>query len=141
MTIADVKNRLFSHFMTDSTFVVEEDIAGLGITDEELGASLVPHRNTLVRRGLEELTKAGVLTELSSEAYVLTQPLDLYIQPVTVTPTTAEMVADLVDVWSEITNSNHTATKLTLQSGDIEAVCMLCHFLLEENRGPQRSTP
>lgn len=136
MTLVDIKNALFSHFMSDSVFTLADDIASLGLDDKELGPALAPHREALVKAGLDDFARVGILLEVSTGTYILTQPISVMTQQVILSPLAAEMVADLVN---EFTDGPYQANKLGITTTDIERLCGFCHFLLDEDTMPQSS--
>ena len=61
MTISDVKNALFSHFLTESVFELTEDLSILGIGDKDLGENLAKHKLALVKAALDDFAKAEIV--------------------------------------------------------------------------------
>ncbi len=142
MTITDVKNALFTHFFTSSTFSVVDDVAGLGLSDKDLGEALAPHRAALVTAALNDMVTGGLLAPVAAGLYVLTQPLNVFSQQVVLSPLGAEMVADLVNEWHSMADEggSYTANKMAINSHDIETLCHYLHFLLDEDVQTDLST-
>lgn len=134
MTIVDIKNAVFSHFLTETTFSLSDDIGGLGLSDKVLGECLAPHRDALVRAALNDFTLQGVTLEISPGVWILTNPIGNLSQNVVLSPMAAEMVADLVADWHDnVDGPQYSPNKLAITSYDIECLCHYCHFLLDED--------
>lgn len=144
MTLVDVKNALFSHFMTESVFSLADDVAAIKLDRGDLPESLTAHRTSLFKAALDEFVRAGILAEVSPGLYLLTQPIDQCSQQVVLSPLAAEMIADLVNGFSESLGDDTFeahCSKMAITSQDIERVCQLCHFLLDESHGQGPATP
>lgn len=144
LTLIDVKNHLFSHFITESTFSVADDLASIKLPEDELTETLTTHKAAIFKTALKELAANGIITEVegtSGGVYVLMQPITSYPQTVTISPIVAEMVGDLVNEFSdEIDGSNdegfkYVCNKMNLSNEDIARLCQLCHMLLNGPKG------
>ena len=134
ITLIDIKNALFSHFITETVFNIKEDCAAIGLSDKDLGESLVGLRESLFKAALDDFVRLGITAELSPGVYILTQPVNTFSQPVNLSPMAAEMIADLVNGFGEGTEgSQYVVNKLGITSFDIERLCHFCHFLIDED--------
>lgn len=140
LTLVDIKNHLFSHFLTESTFSLADDVASLKFAKQDTTEALNTHRSTFVKAGLDDMVKQGILVEASSGLYLLTQPLTGYSQSVTLDPMTIEMITDLVNGFGEALQGEgeevYTVNKMAITAMDVARVCHLCHVLLDESAGP-----
>lgn len=132
MTLVDAKNAVLSHFLNAEVFSTTDDLASIQLDDKDMGKELSGHKEKLVAAALLDLVRLGLITDLGSGMYILSQPIDSFIQPVTLTPIAAEMVTDIVNEVCEPNDGKYRANKMALTSFDIEEVCRLCHFLLDE---------
>jgi len=146
MTLLDIKNHLFSHFLSESTFSLQDDVATLKLPKQDVTEILTTHKAALVKLALEDMTKQGICAEAAPGLYILTQPLNSYSQSVTLNPMVIEMVTDLVNGFGEALedpNSEsepYVANKLAISADDIARLCHICHVLLDEN-GDGQDTP
>lgn len=132
MTLVDVKNALFSHFLTSTIFDINEDVVSLALPTKELPEKVASSKVALVKTALIEFEKMGVAVcyDQKKGLYILSQPVDSFIQPVNVGPVTAEMVADLVNLYRE--DEGYRANKMALTNDDITCLCHFCHTLLSD---------
>ncbi len=134
MTLVDIKNILFSHFLTETTFSLKDDLAPIKLEGKKIDEVVVANKEALFRAGLDDFVRTGVLVKATDDLYILTQPIDSFSQTITLAPIVAEMVGDLInDVGQELGMTNHLANKLSITSDDIGAICQICHVLLDEN--------
>lgn len=136
-TLVDIKNHLFSHFLTDPVFRIKTDVASIKLDKKQLGKELVGQEEDLFRAALEDFKRVNIVSELGatgSGVYILTQPLNTFNQTVTITPMTAEMIADLINGPGRVLTGNkrYTANKLGLTDSDLQMVVSMCHMLLDE---------
>lgn len=134
MTIVDVKNALFTHFLTETSFSLKGDVAA-ALSASSVPEELVEHKEALCKAALDDYTRSGITVEVAPGVYVLTQPIDQMTQQVALSPLAAELIAGLVNGVAADTNDarqGDPANKLAITSGDIEQVCHFCHFLLDE---------
>ncbi len=142
MTLIDVKNAVLDYFMANTLFDLTEDMASLNLGEgKDTDEGLVKHRLAIVKTALDDFARGGIVAEVSAGVYLLVQPLNTLTQQVTITPFAACMVADLVNEFEGEGPDGHQyqANKLGLTSYDIESVCRLCHFLLDEESRPSSS--
>ena len=133
MTLVDIKNILFSHFLTETTFNLNEDLASIKLDFKDLDESVANNKTGLFRAALEDFVKSGILVNIGDGLYILSQPIDAFNQNLTLAPVVAEMVGDLInDVGTELGMTNYTANKLGITSDDIGVLCQMVHLLLEE---------
>jgi hypothetical protein len=134
MTLVDVKNALFSHFLVSHTFSLKDDVSSLQLDTSGDGEGLVAHLDAIVKAALDDFARTGMVAIIAPDLYILSQPLDTFQQQVTLTPMAAEMVTDLVNEYMTcIDGPRYVANKLSLTSHDIEILCHYCHFLLDED--------
>ena len=143
MTLVDIKNHIFTHLLTESTFSLSDDIASIKFSKEELTETVVQHKVGLFRTALSDLVKQGVVSEIegSPGIYVLTQPLNSYSQTVILSPIVAEMVGDLVNGFSDALNGGderdgYIVNKMQITGEDIGRLCHMCHMILDEGPPP-----
>mgnify|MGYP001595564102 CR=1 FL=1 len=142
MTLVDIKNHIFSHLLTESTFSLSDDISAIKIPKDELTEVVAQHKVALFKTALTDLTKIGLVAEVEGVPglYVLTQPLHGYVQNVQLSAMTAEMVGDLVngfgDAMADEEGNPYVTNKLALTGDDIARLCHICHMILDEGSGP-----
>lgn len=141
LTLVDIKNHIFSHLMTESTFSLNDDIASIKLPKDELTETVAQYKTGLFKTALTDLVRLGILAEVEAAGgggiYVLTQPLNSYTQTVTLAPMTAEMVGDLVNGFSDMLSENdngdgYRANKMNITGEDIARLCHICHMILDE---------
>ena len=138
LTIVDIKNALLSHFLSCSTFGVPDDLALIKIDIKDGGPDFIEHKESIVRYGLDELVKVGLLAQIKSgpksTLYVLNQPLNQLNQTTVITPITALMLADLVNGFTKQTGeqkeTGYVVNKLSITDYDIATLCRICHTML-----------
>lgn len=141
MTLVDIKNHIFSHLMTDATFSLADDVSSIKMRKDEVTEVVAQHKVALFKTALTDLAKAGIIVEVEGVPglYVLTQPLNTYTQQLTVSSMTAEMVADIVNGFSEAISEDeetpYLCNKMGLTGDDIARLCHICHVLLDEGPG------
>ena len=151
VTLVDIKNHLFSHFLTSTVFDLTTDISTIKLPKGALTDGLDKQKDALFKAALEDFKRVNIVAELGqtgSGIYILTQPLNTFTQTVSITPMTAEMVADLInDVGQMLTGRKYVSNKLGLTDTDIQMLCNMCHNLLDESmhfdgeEGPDGPTP
>jgi hypothetical protein len=148
MTLVDIKNHIFSHLMTESTFSLSDDVTTVKITKEDLTEVVAHHKVALFKTALTDMVKSGVLVEVETVPglYVLTQPLNTYTQQVSISSITAEMVGDLINGFSEAMagddEDSYVCNKMNITGEDVARLCHICHMILDEGpssppQGPQ----
>lgn len=137
MTLVDIKNSLLNHFLNSSAFCFPNDLNSVPITEKEDGEEMVNNKESIVRHGLDELTKLGIISKISKELYILSSPLNQLTQTVVLNPMTTLMVADLVNEWTkktgEMKQTGYVVNKLAITDRDIAAVCHICHVMLSND--------
>jgi len=134
VTLVDIKNALFSHFLTETTFNLKEDADSIQLDINDIDKAFLDNKDKLFIAALDDYIKSGVLVEVSSGLYMLTQPINSFNQSVILSPITSEMVADLVNLFSK--DEGYVANKMALTSDDITMLCHFCHSLLDESNSP-----
>ena len=143
MTLLDIKNHLYAHFLVKSTFSIKEDLGSVGLGaayDNAVKDSiLADKKEPMFRAALAELEKADMILCLDSAAdtYVLKQPLTAAPQAVVIAPLTAHRVAELINDFGRrtgfLTNPHQYATnKFAITDGDIGAIVQICYTLSDE---------
>lgn len=133
MTLVDIKNALFSYFLTETTFNIKEDASSILLDTKDVDKEFVEHKEALLTAALMDLVRIGVLIEVvpGGGLYMLTQPISTFSQAVNLNPIASEMVADLVNLY--VDDEGYKANKMALTSEDIITLCQFCHFLLDES--------
>ena len=135
MTLVDIENILFSHFLTESTFDLNEDLPAIVLDPKQVGENILNHKFTLFKAALDDLGRKGIVLEIDPGLYFLIQPLTSFTQTLSLSPMAAEMVADLLyEVGTNGNNRPYVANKLAITSDDISTLCHICHMLLD---GPE----
>lgn len=142
MTLVDIKNSLLSHFLSCPTFAIPDDLELVKIDIKEGGPDFIEHKEAIVRYGLDELVKIGILAPVKvgpkSSLYILSQPLNQLNQTTVVTPITALMLADLVNGFTKQTGeqseTGYVVNKLAVTDYDIATLCRICHTMLSTDR-------
>jgi len=143
VTLLDIKNHLYAHFLVKSTFSLKEDLGeirlGAAYDDAAKGGVLVGQKEPLFRAALGDMERAGLILCLDQVAglYVLTQPLTSLPQSVLVAPLTAHLVAELINGMGERTGflnggGQYVTNKFAITDGDILAIVQICHALSDE---------
>jgi hypothetical protein len=136
LTLLEVRNHLFVHFLQKTTFNLAEDLRGikLGADFDEPSGKLHPYKSALVVAGLDELVKNGVLLVLDAShgTYMLTQPLGTFTQSVQVSPYTAHLVGDAFNFFARGSPTTYVANKLALTDSDIQAVALIVFALRDQ---------
>lgn len=143
MTLIEIKNYIFTHLMTESTFSLADDIASIKFAKDELTETFVQHKVGIFKTALSDLAKQGIISEIegSPGVYILAQPLNSYSQTVILPPIVAEMVGDLVDGFADALSGedegdHYTVNKMQITGDDIGRLCHICHMILDEGPPP-----
>ena len=135
MTLVDVKNVLFSHFITDSVFSLKDDVAPIKFPPKVEDEICAQYREQIFKAALDDFTKAGLTSEVGPGVYILSQPLDTLNQTVQLSPMVVEMITDLLStimVPSEDGEGEpYQYNKFALSNDDLGALCSLCHELMD----------
>lgn len=133
VTILDIKNHLYAHFLGATTFSLRDDLKTVQLGKVyDKGGELAAHKAGLVKAALEEMEKAGLVHCLDPEAgvYVLTQPLTSLHQQVVVSPVTANLVAEVFNTFARETGqTEYIANKLAISDIDIATVARVAVML------------
>ena len=133
VTILDIKNHLYAHFLGATMFSLRDDLKTIQLGKiYEKGGDLAAHKVGLVKAALEEMEKAGLVHCLDREVgvYVLTQPLASQYQQVVVSPVTANMVAEVFNTFARETGqTDYLANKLAISDIDISTVARVAIML------------
>ena len=135
-TLVDVKNALFSHFITCSTFSLPDDLVSIKLEPDgkEGSGSFDQHKEDVARFVLGEMAKGGIVAQVTPTFYALVQPVNQLSQSVVIDSLTAMMVADLVNDFvmqtGERAQTGYVVNQLALSNRDIAALCHICHHLL-----------
>jgi hypothetical protein len=135
VTLLDIKNHLFSHFLRQTTFSLKHDLVNVRIGED---SPLEPYKEALYRAALDDMEKAGLVLPLDkvNGYYILTQPINTFAQQVVVSPGTAELIADLIDMCGDMVGyDDYTPNKLAITDADISAVGQICFALMDELNG------
>lgn len=135
MTLLDIKNQILNLFLSFDSFSVKDDMGSLNLQSLDLSDE---QKLAAVRLAVEELVKAGYISNIGDDLYVMSVGLESVVQPVVLTPVVAQMVVDLVNEVCVHEDSDYIANGLALTSRDIEEVCRLCHFLLSEEHSQKK---
>ena len=137
LTLVDIKNHVFSHFMAEPTFNVAEDVAAIKLPKDDITETVEHNKVALFKTALQELARNGIVAEVTGtdgNVYILTQPLNTYTQQVVISPMVAEMVGDLVNGFSEALDDEggdkYVANKMNISGEDVARLCHICHMLL-----------
>jgi len=157
LTIAYVKNLLFSHFLSQTTFDLKSDLASIKFPASkgkgvELDSNLADKHSALVRAALDDFVKDDMLVELEpkgSGLYILRLPLDSFTQTVEISPGLAEMIADLINGFGEAQDralgsedeeedfegearQHYQCDRMNLSERDIAIIVHICHSLIND---------
>lgn len=138
MTILDLKNILFSHFLTESTFNLDEDVAPLKLPPGSNTESIEANKRVLFKAALDDMVKQNMVLEAAPGLYILTQSLSAYSQTIVLDAMTLEMLTDLVNGMGEVLEDSnaggdpYVVNKLNVTGDDVRRLCHICHVLLED---------
>ncbi len=137
LTLLDIKNALYSHFLQKTTFSLKDDSAlvGLGPHYDTPAGSMSTYKPILLRAALDEMTKAGWLLALDqvNGIYILSAPLEVQAQQVVITPYTANLLADAFNFFARQTGPvSHVANKLAITDMVVNAVAQMVFAFRDE---------
>ncbi len=137
VTLLDIKNHLYGHFLTKTTFSLKDDSAsvGLGPHYDVPQGSMSTYKPILLRAALEEMTKAGWLLCLDAVVglYMLSAPLAAQAQQVVISPYTANLIADAFNYFARATGPTpHVANKLAISDIEMNAVASMVFAFRDE---------
>lgn len=140
MTLFDLKNILFSHFLTESIFNLEEDVAALKLPPNDNTEVMETHKRALFKAALDDMGRQNMVVETTPGLYILTQSLSAYSQTVVLDAITIEMLTDLVNGMGQVLEESnaggdhYTASKLNITGDDVRRLCHICHVLLDNDQ-------
>ena len=152
LTLLDVKNSLYAHFLVKATFSLTDDQRNfhLGAAYDDPKGQMAAYKTPLLTNALNDMVKIGLLLVLDEEKgiYMLTQPLGTFTQQVTISPYTAHLIAEAFNFFARSTNAtDYVANKLAVTDIDINAVMQICfslrdkldkmHEIMANNFGPE----
>lgn len=137
ITLLDIKNVLYMHFLARSTFSVQDDegLLGLGKAYDEKDGKMAQYKGALIKQALDDMVKGGFLLELDKVkgVYMLTQPLGTFNQSVVISPYTANLVADAFNFFARQTGpSPYVANKLAITDTEVMAIAQLVFAFRDE---------
>ncbi len=136
LTLLEVKNHLFVHFLSNTTFSLSEDLRGihLGASFDDAAGKLHPYKAALVISALDEMAKQGILLVLDAGhgTYMLTQPLGTFTQTVQLSPYTAHLVSDAFNFFAKGSPTTYVANKLAVTDSDVQAVALIVFALRDQ---------
>lgn len=130
LTLLDVKNHLFAHFLTQSTFHMVNDLKkvklGAAYDDGDQGV-FKAFKEQMFRAALNDLEDTKLVALLDDDTFVLTQPLTTFSQQVTISATTANVMADLLNASARESGvTEYVTNKLGITDSDISTIVSLC---------------
>lgn len=150
MTLIDIQNTLYSHFLRSDSFIMERDLDSINVygnqesvsNDEK--ADLDKVKASLIRLALEQLEKGDYVRRVTDDYYILRAPLGNSPQAVVIPADLANIICDLVNEWLSVeTGDSDDKTKgVTTRSSDktnistyeIEQLVGIVFDLMEENK-------
>jgi len=144
MTLVHVKNLLLSHLLQNNTFSIQDDTPTIDFGKDEDTEELNPFKEKVVRLAVKELEQVGILklVDADTELYLLSQPVNSFVQQVSISPLCAEMLADTVNAFVRGTDIDGVVcNKLSVTEGDIMALIHVFHMMLEDMDGEGFGSP
>lgn len=135
MTLVHVKNLLLSHLLQNNTFSIRDDSAIIDFDKDQDIEELEPFREKIIRLAVKELEVVGILrlVDEESELYILSQPVNSFVQQISISPLCAEMLSDTVNAYVKGTNiENIVCNKLAITEQDIMALIHVFHMMLDD---------
>ncbi len=139
MTLLDIKNALYLHFLQKTSFCVNDDSAAItlgGVYDDPKG-KYAQHKPSLLRAALDDMAKQGVCLCVDAETglYVLTQPIGSYSQTVVLSSYTANLIGDAFNLFARETGQPIVANKLAISDTEISCIGQVALALHERVQG------
>lgn len=133
MTLLDIKNHLYAHFLSHASFSLTEDTLALGGAYDTPKGKLATYKEPLLRAALGDMEKAGLVlnVDVARGVWVLTQPIGSAVQQVLISPYTAQLVGDAFNLFARGAAMSVSANKLAITDADINAVTQVA-FMLHE---------
>ncbi len=129
MTILQVKNQLINHFLSNDTFEFERH--QLEVTFDKETADF---REPLLHAALAEFEAASIVKSIVFEGrviWVLTQPINSFIQQVNVGPLVANMLADTIEGINELEETTGTCNVMKIDEADLLRVLGFANEMLD----------
>ncbi len=134
MTLLDIKNHLYAHFLGQSTFSLNTDLpkVQLGASYDDPGAPLADTKKIMFTAALVDMEKAGYLLVVKPGIYMLTQPIMSFVQTITVSPYVASLLADVFNIFARDTDQSYRSNKMAITDAEIGALAQICLGLKSE---------
>ncbi len=134
-TLVDIKNAILTHFLTQSSFTLPDDLKSFKIDPKDGSPAFAESKEEVARWVLDEYVKGGIVAKVSDTLYVLTQPISQLSQQVVITPLTALMLTNIVNDWVNATGerkqTGYVVNQLSINDRDVAALCHICHQLMD----------
>src|SRR6266540_4839866 len=132
MTILEIQGKLYSWFMLNHIFILEDNFKDVVLISENKDRDTA----TLLL-GLKEFVEMGLLRSIvvkNIEYWVLKKPLNAFNQNVEITPITAQAVAGLVNQFCDETdNDREMCNPCQIAERDIQNLILILQNVLGEN--------
>lgn len=136
MTLLQVKNQLINYFLSFDTFEFEKNQLEV-VFDKETA----DFREPMLVAAFAEFEAAGIVKRMAIEGreiWVLTQPINAFIQQVNVGPHVANMLASTIDGINELEEvDSGTCNVMKVGEDDLMRVIMFANEMLDVvEKGP-----
>jgi hypothetical protein len=138
MTLIEIRNQIFTHFLKSDTFALPNDLKKV-----KVGKNQEEFKQELVTQVLTDMQEDGLCGEISNpatgeiKAFVMAGPLGQNGQDVSISNQTAELVAEIINQYLASQDQEGVVDKLNINEGDIQNLAIITAQLLNGLDGDQ----
>lgn len=126
MTLSDIKNQLFSHFLKKDYFSISEHADSITVASDFLES-----KEKLIAATMEDLIDIDIVAPLDDGRWILKAPIISIPQTVQIGGTTAELIADFVNSYRDANNiKGDLCNKFQISERDIVNLLQISHAIL-----------
>lgn len=125
LTLIDINNELIIFFQKNNTFSFKRDVSKIKIPED-----YVEYTEPIIRSTLDLLCKREIIVKLTDDCFILKQPLNSYIQNVSISPNIATAILDKIKFLGNEDEENDIDI-LSITENEIVKLLMIIDILLE----------
>jgi hypothetical protein len=142
MTLIEVRNQIFTHFLKTDTFVFPDDLRKI-----KVGKNQESFKNELITSVLVDMQEDGLCNEISDQttgvpkAFVMAGPLGQNGQDVPISNKTAELIAEIINQYLASKGQEEgVVDKLNINEQDIQNLAIITAQVLNGLDNDQSDT-
>jgi len=128
MTLLDIQNQIVSYFFEQDSISPSKIISRIEFSDDFENDD---EKRSAINLVFEKLEKAGLVSKISADKFMLNASFESNVQTVEIYPETAIMLANFVNTYSEASNiEGEEVDILSINDSDIRNACHIGNLLL-----------